>query len=143
VKRVEFGTFQVCRSDLEIHLRKDASIGFRADFSDENAVDDGGDRAPRLTLMLSSRGEVEVGHVAQKAINELQGMMDKWPRGKGETRPLSVWDNVSPGFVPASSRTRSLALDAPCISGNESNTSQDFTQVKPNLPAAPSIEHED
>ena len=94
----ESGTLEVSRPDLEIHLRKDAEIGIRADFANCKAGDSsnitGGNEdelMPHLTLLLSTGGEIEVGPASQDSIARLQSMMEAWALGERETRPLSIW----------------------------------------------------
>ena len=67
MKLDESGTLEVSRPDLEIYLRRDAVIGFRADYANCKAADSSNipgcnedELRPHLTLLLSIGGEIEV-----------------------------------------------------------------------------------
>ena len=99
MKLDDSGTLEVSRPNLEIYLRKDAVIGFRADYANCESADSPNISAgnedglrPHLTLLLSTGGEIEVGHASQDSIARLQRMMDAWALGERETSPLSIWD---------------------------------------------------
>ncbi len=99
MKLDESGTLEVSQPDLEIYLRKDAVIGFRADYANCKAADSSNtpgcnedELRPHLTLLLSTGGEIEVGHASQDSIARLQRMMDAWALGEPQTSPLSIWD---------------------------------------------------